>query len=138
MKNSILIDTNILVYAVDADSKFHKKAHQFLSNPFLKLFTTTKNISEFLVVLTRNTETDVTTSECLEILTNLLVDVVVLYPTPITLHVFNNLIRKYNPRELWIHDMEIASIAIAHGISVIATNNIADFSRIKEIEVINI
>ncbi|OCC14784.1 hypothetical protein DBT_1844 [Dissulfuribacter thermophilus] len=52
--------------------------------------------------------------------------------------VFQKLVRKYNPRGLWIHDVEIASIGMAHGISVIATNNIADFKRIAELEVIEI
>ena len=52
--------------------------------------------------------------------------------------IFQNLISKYNPRGLWIHDVEIASIGLAHGISTIATNNIADFKRIAEIEVIEI
>ena len=56
MDNSILVDTNVLIYAVDADSQFNEQAIKFLSDPALKLFTTSKNISEFLVILTRDTE----------------------------------------------------------------------------------
>jgi predicted nucleic acid-binding protein len=47
-----------------------------------------------------------------------------------TFKIFQDLIQKYNPRGLWIHDVEIASIGIAYGISTIATNNISDFGRI--------
>jgi len=138
MDNSILVDTNVLIYAVDADSRFHEQAVKLLSDPTLKLFTTSKNISEFLVVLTRNDEIKLSAAECLEILNNMLLDIVVLYPNPMTMKVFHDLIRKYNPRGLWIHDVEIASIGIAHGISVIATNNVSDFKRITELEIIEI
>ena len=138
MNNSVLVDTNILIYAIDADSQFHHRALNFLCDPTLRFFTTSKNISEFLVVLTRNEEIDISTIECLELLNDLMVDIDILYPNPTTIKLFYNLIRKYNPRGLWIHDLEIASISIAHGISKIVTNNIVDFKRIDEIEIIQI
>ncbi len=136
MNSAILIDTNILIYAIDADSRFHNSSLKLLFDPTLKLFTTSKNLSEFLVVLTRNKEIELSTTECFELLNSLLTDINILYPNPTTFRIFQNLISKYNPRGLWIHDVEIASIGLAHGISTIATNNIADFNRIAEIEVI--
>ncbi|OQX63213.1 MAG: hypothetical protein B5M56_03740 [Desulfococcus sp. 4484_241] len=72
MENAILVDTNVLIYAVDADSRFHEQASNFLSDSALKLFTTSKNISESLVVLTRNSEIELSSSECLDILNSLL------------------------------------------------------------------
>jgi predicted nucleic acid-binding protein len=47
MSNSILIDTNVFVYAVDADSKFHQWALGVLSDSNRTLFTTSKNTSDF-------------------------------------------------------------------------------------------
>ena len=138
MNNSVLVDTNILIYAIDADSQFHHRAVKFLSNPTIRLFITSKNISEFLVVLTRNKEINISNSEYLELLDDLLIDIDILYPNPMTIKLFYDLIRKYNPRGLWIHDLEIASISIAHGISKIVTNNIVDFKRIDEIEIMQI
>ncbi len=135
MSNSILVDTNVLIYAVDKDSKFHDGALQLLSDPELKLFTSSKNLSEFLVVLTRHNSIHLSTEECVDILDSLLIDIMVLYATKITTKIFYELLKKYNPRGLWIHDVEIASIAIAYGILTIATNNIADFNRIKELKV---
>lgn len=135
MNNSILVDTNVLIYAIDADSQFHSRALKFLSDPRITLSTTSKNISEFLVVLTRNIEMKLSTTECLEILNGLLVDIHILYPNHMTFRIFERLIQKYNPRGLWIHDLEIASISIAYGITKIATNNISDFGRITEIEI---
>ena len=138
MNNSVLVDTNILIYAIDADSKFHHRALKFLSDPTIRCFITSKNISEFLVVLTRNEEINISTSECLELLNDLIVDIDILYPNSMTIKLFYDLIKKYNPRGLWIHDLEIASISIAHGISKIVTNNIVDFKRIDEIEIMQI
>jgi len=138
MNSSVLIDTNILIYAIYADSRFHNSALKLLLDPTLNLFTTSKNLSEFLVVLTRNKEIELSTTECFELLNSLLTDITILYPNPTTFKIFQDLISKYNPRGLWIHDVEIASIGLAYGISTIATNNIADFKRIAEIEVIEI
>ena len=53
MNNSVLVDTNVLIYAIDADSQFHHRALKFLSDPTIQFFITSKNISEFLVVLTQ-------------------------------------------------------------------------------------
>ncbi len=138
MNNSVLVDTNVLIYALDADSQFHHRALKFLYDPTIRFFITSKNIAEFLVVLTRNKEINISTSECLELLNNLIVDVEILYPNPTTIKLFFDLIKKYNPRGLWIHDLEIASISLAHGISKIVTNNIVDFKRIDEIEILQI
>jgi predicted nucleic acid-binding protein len=138
MNSSILIDTNILIYAIDADSRFHNSALELLLDPTLNLFTTSKNLSEFLVVLTRNKEIELSTTECFELLNSLLTDIIILYPNHTTFKIFQDLIRKYNPRGLWIHDVEIASIGLAYGISTIATKNISDFKRITEIKVIEI
>ncbi|GAB6163481.1 hypothetical protein JCM12298_26410 [Desulfothermus naphthae] len=135
MSNSILIDTNVLIYAVDADSQFHHRAWNILLDPEVRLFTTSKNISEFLVVLTRDIEMGLSTDECLEILKELLRDIIVLYPTPKSFKIFEELIQKYNPRGLWIHDVEIASIGISYGVSTIVTRNVSDFRRIKEISI---
>ena len=64
MNNLVLVDTNILIYAIDAASQFYERALKFLSNDTLRFFTTSKNISEFLVVLTRNEEIDLSSAEC--------------------------------------------------------------------------
>ena len=135
MNNSILVDTNILIYAIDEDSKFHHSASKLLLDSNLNIFTTSKNITEFLVVLTRHSDIHLSIKDCLEILESLLENLIVLYPIPKTTKVFYELLKKYNPRGLWIHDVEIASIAIAYGILTIATNNVADFIRIKELTV---
>ncbi|MCU4137424.1 MAG: hypothetical protein MW689_000995 [Thermodesulfobacteria bacterium] len=57
-----------------------------------------------------------------------MIDIVILYPNEMSLKIFYELISKYNARRLWIHDIEIASIALLYGINSIATKNTKDFS----------
>jgi len=131
--NKILIDTNILIYAIDADSRFHRKSAEIITASNISLFTTAKNISEFLVVLTRADSLKIGTEEALDVLSNLLANMDVLYPNERSTEIFYKLLREYHPSGLRIHDFEIISIGLAHGISQIITQNISDFKAIKEI-----
>ena len=136
MSNRILIDTNILIYSIDVDSKFHHKSIKLLLNPDNELYTTSKNISEFLVVLTRAESIKITVLEALDILSELLINITILYPTEQTQNIFYKLLKKYTPTGLLIHDFEIVSIALANGIKNIATQNISDFKNIEEIKIV--
>jgi len=49
----ILLDTNVLVYALDQDSRFHLWASRFFHDENVQCVVTSKNISEFLCVTTR-------------------------------------------------------------------------------------
>ena len=137
MSNRLLIDTNILIYSIDVDSKFHLQSIKLLLNSENELYTTSKNISEFLVVLTKAKSIKITVIEALDILSDLLTNITILYPTEQTRNIFYKLLKKYTPMGLWIHDFEIVSIALANGIKKIATQNISDFKSIKEIEIVN-
>ena len=136
MSNRLLIDTNILIYSIDVDSKFHHKSIKLLLNPDNELYTTSKNISEFLVVLTRAESIKITVLEALDILSELLINITILYPTEQTQNIFYKLLKKYTPTGLLIHDFEIVSIALANGIKNIATQNISDFKNIEEIKIV--
>ena len=136
MSNQLLIDTNILIYSLDVDSKFHHKSIKLLLDPDNELYTTTKNISEFLVVLTRAESIKITILEALDILSELLTNITILYPTEQTRNIFYKLLKKYTPTGLRIHDFEIVSIALANGIKNIATQNISDFKNIEEIKIV--
>jgi len=136
--NRILVDTNILVYAVDEDSIFHSAAETVLRSSEHSLFTTSKNLSEFLVVLTRGVVAPVSVEEALLLLEDLLKNFTVLYPNDSSRRVLERLLRKYQPRGLKIHDFEIMSIGLDNGIRRIATMNKDDFKRVEEIELIDL
>ena len=75
--------------------------------------------------------------EALEILSELLTNVRILYPNEQTQLIFYELLKKYKPLGLRIHDYEIASISLANGINKIATENRSDFRNIEEVSILD-
>ncbi len=136
--NRVLVDTNILVYAVDEDSIFHAAAEKVLRSSEYSLFTTSKNLSEFLVVLTRGVVAPVPVEEALLLLEELMTNFTVLYPSGSSRKVLEQLLRKYQPRGLKIHDFEIMSIGLENGIRRVATVNKDDFKAVEEIELLEL
>ena len=134
--NNVLVDTNILVYSIDEDSIFHFKSNNLILSSEYKLYTTSKNLSEFLVVLTRGIEVPVSIKDALISLEDLIMNLTVLYPSNDSYERFKELLKKYQPKGLKIHDFEIMSIGLENNISKIATMNKNDFEDIEEIELI--
>ncbi|MEE9168711.1 MAG: hypothetical protein V3U73_03060, partial [bacterium] len=60
----------------------------------------------------------------------------VLYPSPSSFSIFRQLLRKYRPAGLKIHDYEITSIGLSNGVSEVATFNTKDFENIEEIQLV--
>jgi predicted nucleic acid-binding protein len=50
--NKLLVDTNILIYGIDEDSKFFERSCHILEYFDCQLITTSKNLVEFLTVVT--------------------------------------------------------------------------------------
>ena len=67
---NVLVDTNILLYAIDEDSKYFIEVQSFLNNKAFNFFTTSKNISEFLSVITRIPKNAFPINEALQIMVN--------------------------------------------------------------------
>ena len=132
--NNVLFDTNLLLYSIDEDSKYFNSVQELLSDESLKLFTTSKNISEFLSVITRIPNSTISVKEALNITEEFRSTFTILYPTQKSYLIFVELLKKYSPRGLKIHDYEIISIALSNKIKSIATINQKDFSGIEEIE----
>lgn len=131
--NNLLIDTNVLIYAIDHDSVYFEKAQNIFYDKNVSLFTTSKNISEFLTVITRYPENGLSIYEALKAIDDFSSFIQILYPTEITYKKFLNILDIYQPIGLKIHDFEIASIGLANGIHQIATFNQKDFKYIKDI-----
>ncbi len=134
--NNVLVDTNVLVYAIDEDSIFHERSQKLLLDSDHILHTTSKNLSEFLVVLTRNAELKISTNVALDLLGDLISNLKIIYPNEKSFDRFKKLLRKYNPKGLRIHDFEIISIGLVAGIKKIATLNKGDFNAVSEIQLI--
>lgn len=128
--SKLLIDTNIFIYALDKDSIHHQKSVEYLTSKD-KLFTTSKNISEYFAVTSKiGIETAITIGFYGEIKQNL----VVLYPNDKSLLIFEKLYKKYAPKGNRVFDLEIVSIMLANKIHKIATLNQKDFITIDEVQ----
>ena len=133
--NKVLLDTNVLIYSIDEESKYFEKSHTILSDINLQLFTTSKNISEFLAVITRIPDRSLSIQQALIVVRDFQNIFTFLYLTEHSYRVFIDLIKKYKPVGTRIHDFEIASIAIENHIMDIATFNAKDFSGVEEVNV---
>ncbi|NOX66168.1 MAG: type II toxin-antitoxin system VapC family toxin [Chlorobi bacterium] len=136
--NNILLDTNLLIYAIDEDSKYYNSVHKLFDDESNNLFTTSKNISEFLSVITRYPEKSISIKDALIVIEELKSIFTVLYPTEKSNLIFIDLLKEYSPHGLKIHDYEIISIALSYKINRIATVNKKDFTGIKEIELVTV
>ncbi len=134
--NNVLFDTNLLLYAIDEDSKYFNSVQALINDNALNLYTTSKNISEFLSVITRIPNTSISVKEALVIVEEFQSTFKILYPTEKSYSIFIDLLKKYSPSGIKIHDYEIISIALSNKIKNIATYNQKDFSRIEEIELV--
>jgi predicted nucleic acid-binding protein len=130
MRIERLVDTNILVYAYDSRSIFHRQAIAFLQDTNIELYITSKNISEFFAVLTKQGELF---SKIFLFYEDIIYNSTTLFPTEQSLHILENLLKKYQPRGNRVFDVEIVSIALANSINTIATINEKDFNTITEI-----
>lgn len=132
--NRILVDTNVFIYSIDEDSQYFKQCNKLLLDTSLQLYTTSKNLTEFLTVITRHPYSALTVQQAVQIISEISSFVTILYPSPASYQILIDLLKEYQPTGLKIHDFEIAGIGIANQIKQIATINTKDFKNVKEIE----
>lgn len=130
----VLIDTNVLIYSIDTESKYFKQSQYVIFNNEIEIFTTSKNLSEFLSVVTRFPEKQLSIDDALIIIKDFKSIFNVLYPSVESFTIFQELLKKYQPTGLVIHDFEIISICLVNQVKTIATVNQKDFNQIEEID----
>ena len=135
--NKILIDTNLLIYSVDADSLYHHRAQNLLLDLSNELFTTSKNISEFLSVITRG-KTSVSMVDAIGAVDDFSRFIKIIFPDNQSQIIFRKMLLRYKPSGLLIHDFEIAAIALSNNITHLATFHHSHFALIKELKLIKI
>lgn len=133
--NKILLDTNILVYAIDVDSVFHQKAKSVLLDENFELYTTAKNISEYFAVCTKK---NVSPEAMWGFYEDIKQNATILFPNSESMVILEYLLKKYTPIGNRIYDMEIVSVALANELTQIATVNIKDFDTVTEIGIYTI
>jgi len=132
----IILDTNALVYLVDSSSSFSELVKNFLAAQEYDYYTTSKNISEFLAVVTRIPKKAISIENALESLEELENIIEIIYPTNESMIIFKKLLNKYQVTGIKIYDVEVVSIALSNHINKIYTYNEKDFEGIEEIRTI--
>ncbi|MEO8664667.1 MAG: PIN domain-containing protein [Ignavibacteria bacterium] len=68
--NKLLVDTNVLIYSTNYDSKYFDETYKFISDAKYELYTTSKNLSEYLSVITRYPSNPLNISKALGLVDN--------------------------------------------------------------------
>lgn len=132
----ILLDTNVLIYAIDTQSQFYERSRDFVFGREGEPAITSISLSEAYSVLTRKQGYGLPTTQADEIIQWYRARIPVLYPNKSSSDWLHYLVKNYSPRGHHIFDMEIAALGLANGIQTIATKNEKDFRVIREVEVV--
>lgn len=130
----VLVDTNIFIYALDADSVHFSKSMTILSNPQFQLYTTSKNISEYFAVTSK---LRLSPKKVWEFYKDIRKNIEVIYPSDTSLKRFEKMIKKYQPKGNRIFDIEVMSVSLTANVKKVASFNHKDFTDIKGIVLIN-
>jgi len=136
LKGKCLLDTNILVYAYNQASPFHKKAREIVLDAALGKFEAVvaqQNLIEFCNVLTD--QFHIPAPSVKKDLLDITADLSVIHPLPQTILIFADLLT--NSKKGQIFDLYLAATMLDNDIDNIITLNNKDFEGVKGIAVFN-
>jgi len=146
--NSVLFDTNILVYCFDGESPFNTQAVIWRGksvNGEIKGVLSSQNISEFTKVLLDPKQSRVPIASkvvSMEIAKyrNLQSSFSIIYPNSKTLDIFEELVTNFPPKgsPQRIFDVFLVATMLGNNISTILTANTKDFAPFPQIKVIDL
>jgi predicted nucleic acid-binding protein len=143
MAAKVLVDTNILIYAIDSASQFYGKSQALLDqveNGEIQVFIAEKSLYELAAVL--SSPAFIGKIEPNQIRQHLLYfadnsTFTILYSTPNITNTSWRLFFNLSPRKNRIYDLVLAATAIEYDIDTIYTKNVRDFESIKELEIVD-
>lgn len=134
----MLIDSNILIYAINADSPKNGLAKKFLEDNLRKVQIAHQSIFETIRVLThKKFSNPMKVKAAAEAVYAILEPGRVVTPNETSLYLGLELIKKHNLTGNRIFDAYLAATALSNDIGVIATDNVKDFKIFEGIEIIN-
>ncbi len=143
MSGKIFLDTNILVYAIDELSPFHKKAKEVrdkASEGEIKGCISFQVLTEFYSAVTNpNNKSPLSPKKAKEEIKNYLRNGFIA-KLPIKEKTIRKMIDLAEKKEIKgqnIYDVQIIATMLNNGVKMIYTNNDKDFRKFKEIKVIN-
>lgn len=134
----MLVDSNILVYAINSVSPKHQKAQKFLQDNLGNLELAHQNIFETLRVLTHpKFPNPMKSQDAVVALERIMKVCMIIHPDYRTHQITLELIKKYRLSSDKIFDGYLVATALANGIAEIATDNAKDLKKFKQIQVFN-
>jgi toxin-antitoxin system PIN domain toxin len=134
----MLVDANLLVFAVHEESPFHVKARDWLNdqlNGEQRIGIPWQSLGAFLRIITnqRIIERALDPGGAWQRIEDWLADDLVWIPSPTPHHaqVLGDLVKHHQPRGNLITDAQLAALAIEHGLEVCSADT--DFARFTEI-----
>ena len=138
----MLVDANVLLFAVDAQSRFHRAAAAWLEevlNGPRRVGFPWLSLGAFLRLITnpRVTASPLDGATAWQRVEDWLACDVAWVPLPTDRHadVLGGLIRRYDVRGNLMTDARLAALALEHGLTVCSADS--DFARFNEIEWLN-
>lgn len=134
----MLIDSNILIYAINLDSPKSKIAQKFLNENLGNLEISHQNILESIRILTHpKFSNPMKIKDCLKAISGISDCAHILIPDQRSYYLVLELIKNYNLSGNRIFDAYLVAIMLSLGIKEIATDNERDFKKFAGIKVIN-
>lgn len=134
----MLIDSNILIYAINTDSPKHKKSQQFLQENLRNLEIAHQNILEAIRVLTHQKFSNPMSLDMALMATQAISQSCrIISPTQTSYFLFLELIKKHRLVGNRIFDAYLAATALSNGVDLVATDNVSDFKKFKGFKIIN-
>lgn len=134
----MLVDSNVLVYAINVASPKHKRAQEFLKDHQESLSVAHQNIFEALRVLTHSRFSNpMKPKSAVESVLSIVRVLRIISPNYKTPHITIELIKKYNLTGNRVFDAYLAATALSNEITVITTDNEKHFRKFIGIEILN-
>ena len=138
----MLVDANLLIYAVDERSPHHRSCHDWLTTALTgdrRVALPWSCLIAFVCITTnpRASERPLSPMEAWDLVRSWLSCDLTWTPNPTARHgaVLGGLIEQYDLRANLITDVDLAALAIEHGLKVYSADT--DFARFKEIDWVN-
>lgn len=138
----MLVDANILLFAVDETSKFHRKAAAWLSerlNGSARVGLPWQSLAAFVRISThpRASDRPLSPAEAWGFVQDWLSSDVAWIPVPTERHAetFGALVTTYEVRGNLVSDAHLAALAMEHGVDICSADT--DFARFSEVRWIN-
>ena len=138
----MLVDANLLLFAVDEQNSHHAKAHSWLTsvlNGDRRVAFSWLSLGAFLRISTnpRAAQRPLSSAEAWRYVTDWLDCEVSWIPNPTARHaqVLGSLLIRYDLRANMVPDAQLAALAIEHGLAIYSADT--DFARFSEVTWVN-